>query len=135
MNNEQLKKEIAASIEKQIAIANNVMGESLFPDSFKIEIQNCFDNIFLEANELIEDFELEFEQVKEYLSNHTFTPDETDDLLNCLDWVEENDSGNSNNNDIVIQCDSLVQRSKLKNFLESEIFTDMLRYNAAVENL
>ncbi len=68
-----------------------------------------------------------------------------------MDWKEEErllDKVNSDvvreyyldklkedNNEIVITCDNMLQREKIREFLETEIFTDTLRYDAAVENL
>lgn len=139
--NEQLKKQIAAIVEKQIKIATYCMDESLFPDSFQTEIRNCFLKVIEQISELVDDFEaeLDLQQVVKWLSETGLNWQEEREILEqlsndeigdyCIDNVKED------NNEIIITCDSMLQRERIKEFLETEIFTDCLRYNAAVENL
>lgn len=141
MNTEQLKKQIAVIVEKQIKIATYCMDESLFPDSFQTEIRNCFDVMLKQSHKLIDDFEpeLEFDDIEKWLSAHDINWKEEERLLDKVnsDVVREYylDKLKEDNNKIVITCDSLMQREKIRDFLETEVFTDTLRYNAAVENL
>lgn len=140
MNNDQLKKQIAVIVEKQIKIANYCMDESLFPGSFQTEIRNCFDVLLKKVNELVDDFELEleFEDIEKWLSENDMNWKEEEKLLDRInsDVVREYyDVKLKDRENIVIVCDNLLQREKIKEFLETEIFTDCHRYNAAVENL
>lgn len=141
MNNEDLKKQIAAIVEKQIKIATYCMDESLFPDSFQTEITNCFDQVRKQAEKLVDDFtpEMELNDIVKWLSDKTLNWKEEREILEKLSESEIGDyyidNVKEDNNEIVITCDSMLQREKIKAFLETEIFTDFLRYNAAVENL
>lgn len=141
MDNEQLKKQIAAIVEKQIKIATYCMDESLFPDSFQTEITNCFDQVRKQAEKLVDGFEpeMELQDVVKWLSETGLSWKEEREILEKLSDTEIGDYYvdriKEYNNEIVITCDSMLQREKIREFLETEIFTDTLRYNAAVENL
>lgn len=141
MNNEDLKKQIAAIVEKQIKIATYCMDESLFPDSFQTEITNCFDQVRKQAEKLVDDFEPEMElcDIVKWIEEHGLSWKEEREILEKLSADEIGDyyaeEIKEDTNDIIIQCDSMMQREKIREFLETEVFTDTLRYNAAVENL
>lgn len=141
MDNEQLKKQIAYIVEKQIKIATYCMDESLFPDSFQTEIKNCFLQVINQTEKLIDDFEPEMElcDIVKWLSETGLSWKEEREILEKLSDTEIGDyyidNVKEDNNEIVITCDSMLQREKIREFLETEIFTDCLRYNAAVDNL
>jgi hypothetical protein len=140
---EDIRKSILAVIAKQKEMANIICTDYLNSSGQITEFASCFDKLQKGILNELDGFtpDLEFTDLREWFENNTIDSEETFSILEQLDadyitdYFQDNIREDEDKNAITIKCDNLVQREKLQTFLETEIFTDCLRYNACVDNL